>query len=102
MTADMRALDTPDKIAEAGELIYSDRYKSELEATRSGHFIAIDVLTGEGYVAEFPEQALEVARGKAPSGIFHLIRVGAPGAFRVSFGTHSQHDFWGRSLRHSG
>jgi hypothetical protein len=95
----MRALDTPDKIAEAGERIYADRYKSELEAARPGHFIAIDVLTGEGYAAEFPEQALETARAKAPSGIFHLIRVGAPGAFKVSFGMHSKHDFWGRSLR---
>lgn len=101
MTTDMRTLDSPDKIAEAGERIYTDRYKAELEATRSGHFIAIDVLSGAGYVAEFPEEALQEARTKAPSGIFHLIRIGAEGAFKVSFGAHVRHDFWGWPLRQS-
>jgi len=101
MTIDLKALDSPDKIAEAGERIYAEQYKTQLEATRRGHFAAIDVTTGEGYVAEFPEQALGEARAKAPFGIFHLIRVGARGAFRVSFGP-ARNDFWGRPLRKPG
>lgn len=101
MTADFKVLDSPNKIAEAGERIYADRYKVELERDQFGHFVAIDVTTGESYVAEFPEQALEKARAAAPNGIFHLIRIGAPGAFKVSFGLSRNDDFWGRPLRQS-
>jgi hypothetical protein len=98
MTVTLKGLDSPERIAEAGEKAYADRYKSLLESTNRGHFVAIDVLTGEAYVAEFPEQALEKARAQAPNGVFHLIRIGAPGAFKVSFGS-SRNAFWGRPLR---
>ncbi len=98
MTADLRILDTPDKIAEEGERIYAQRHRAELENEHRGHFVAIDVLSGNAYVAEFPEQALEKARARAANGIFHLIRIGAPGAFKVSFGS-SRNGFWDRSLR---
>jgi hypothetical protein len=93
-----RVLDTPDKIADAGEQLYADRYKDALESDHRGHFVAIDVLTGEAYVAEYPEQALQKARSEAPNGVFHLIRVGAPGAFKVSSGS-SRDAFWTRTLR---
>jgi hypothetical protein len=75
---------TPAKIVEAGELIYAQRYKSRLEVERPGEFVAIDVLTGDAYIARFPEEALKEARHQAQTGVFHLIRVGSPGAFRVS------------------
>lgn len=99
MTADLKFLDSPDKIADAGERIYEQKYKSQLEGASFGHFVAIDVTTGTPYVAEFPEQALEQARAAAPNGIFHLIRIGAPGAFKVSFGLSRHDDFWSRPLR---
>ena len=95
---DLRALNTPDKIAEAGRRLYAERHQIRLEKDHSGHFVAIDVLSGEAYVAEFPEQALEQAREKAPSGIFHLIRIGAPGAFKVSYSSH-RNDRWAWVLR---
>jgi hypothetical protein len=93
-------LDSPGKIAEVGERIYADRYKAELERTSLGQFVAIDVLTGKHYVAQFPEQALEKARAEATNGVFHLIRIGSPGAFKVSFNLtrNAANDFWGRSL----
>ncbi len=100
MTADLRVLDSPEKIAEVGESIYAERYQTQLESDERGHFIAVDVTSGEGYVADYPEQALQKARTASPNGIFHLIRIGAPGAFRVSFGL-TRHDFWGRPLRQS-
>ena len=84
MSIDLRVLDSPEKIADAGELIYAERYQAQLEPDRRGHFIAVDVTSGEGYVAEYPEQALQDARAAAPNGIFHLIRIGAPGAFDVN------------------
>jgi hypothetical protein len=94
----MTVLDSPDKIAEAGEAIYDQKYRADLEQSNFGHFVAIDVTTGEKYVAQFPEVALQAAQKAAPNGIFHLIRIGAKGAFKVSFGR-TRHDFWGRSLR---
>ena len=97
MTDDTKALDTPERIAEAGERIYAERHKARLEAESRGYFAAINVLTGEVYVAQFPEQALEKARKAAPNGVFHLIRVGAPGTFKVSSG--SRHVFWSRAFR---
>ena len=99
--ADFRVLDSPEKIAEEGERIYAERYQSQLELERRGHFVAIDVTTDKSYVEEFPEEALEAARKQAPNGIFHLIRIGAPGAFKVSFGASARYDFWGRPLRQS-
>jgi hypothetical protein len=100
MSIDLNVLDSPEKIADAGERIYDERYKAQLEPGRHGHFIAVDVTSGIGYVAEYPEQALQDARAAAPNGIFHLVRIGARGAFRVSFGV-THHDFWGRPLRQS-
>jgi hypothetical protein len=80
---------TPAKIVEAGERIYAEKYQARLEQERPGSFVAIDVQTGEAYVARFPEQALEDARAHAHTGVFHLIRVGSSGAFRVSHFSHT-------------
>lgn len=99
--ADETVLDSPEKIAEAGERIYAHRYKADLESTSRGSYVAIDVLSGRAYVAQFPEQALEKARTEAAHGVFHLIRIGAPGAFKISFSSRKKgphNDFWGRSL----
>jgi hypothetical protein len=75
---------TPARIVETGERMYAERYQARLEREHSREFVAIDVTNGEAYVARFPEQALQHARAQAPAGIFHLIRIGSPGAFRVS------------------
>jgi hypothetical protein len=40
---DIAELDTPDKIAEAGDRIYADRYQAKLEKIALGHYVAIDV-----------------------------------------------------------
>ena len=84
MTEGSPLLHTPDQIVDAGERISAETHKTRLERERLGHFVAIDVLTGEPYVAEFPEEALKSARQHAPTGIFHLIRIGSPGVYRVS------------------
>jgi hypothetical protein len=97
MTEERRVLDSPDKIAEEGQRLYDERHRGRLEAEHFGEYVAIDVTTGSAYTARFPEQAIEAARRQAPNGVFHLIRIGAPGAFKVSFG--SRHAIWGRLLR---
>ncbi len=98
---DLRALNTPDKIAEAGEKFYEARHKASLEPDHDGEFVAIDVVTGEAYVGKFPEEAIQRAKDAAPHAVLHLIRIGAPGAFRVSSATRP-HDWWNRPLRQIG
>lgn len=78
------SLSNPQAIAEAGERIYQERYRGEFEKSHAGRFVAIDVLTEQAYVADRPEEALEHAKTASPTGLFHLIRVGSPAAFRMS------------------
>lgn len=99
MATDPKTLDSPDRIAEEGQRLYDANHKVTLEATHKGEYVAVDVLTGKAYLGKFPEQAIAEARQQAPNGVFHLIRIGAPGAFKVSFG--SRREFWGRTLRQS-
>jgi hypothetical protein len=89
----LRSLNSPDKIREVGEGIYEKEYRANLERERRGDFVAIDVTTGKAYVAKHPEEALKEARKQAPSGIFHLIRIGSPGAFKVSYATRQDGDW---------
>jgi hypothetical protein len=80
--------ESPEKIAEAGERLYQERFREKLEQSHRGHFCAIDVLSGQAYVHEEAAAAIATARQHAPTGIFHLIRIGAPGAFQVSDRAH--------------
>jgi len=86
-------LTNPHVIAKAGQEIYEKRYKAAYEREHGGKFVAIDVATEAAYLAETPEAALHAAKGASPSGVFHLIRIGSPGAFRVSY-TSNGRDSW--------
>ena len=87
----------PGKIAEVAERIYDERYRAEFEASHCGEFVAIDVQDGRAYKGQHAELALQRAREQAPYGIFHLIRIGARGAFRASYGRQSTS--WNWTLR---
>ncbi len=91
----------PVKLAEAAEAIYNVRYRESLAASHPGQFVVIDMNDEEAYVGEFPEEALKKAKEKAPDGVFHLIRIGAPGAFKVSY-VERQASSWGGTLRSAG
>ncbi len=92
------SLTDPSKIAQAAEKIYDERHREKLEKEHSGEFVVIDVKDQEIYLGEHPETALQEARKKAPYGVFHLIRIGAPGAFRVSHASR-QASPWDWTLR---
>ncbi len=81
------SLANPKAVAEAGERIYQEKYQKqfEAEAENVGKFLAVDVVTEEAYIGDSPELALQVAQEKAPRGVFHLMKIGFPGAFRVSY-----------------
>ena len=79
----------PQEISEAGEKIYKERYQEEHEKLHLGRFAAIDVLSEKIVVADSPESAILEAQKTAPGGLFHLIKIGSPGAFRVSHFAHA-------------
>jgi hypothetical protein len=74
---------TPNAVAEKGERIYRDKFKHDLEQRENGKFVAVDVDSEEVFVDSTPEGALQKA--SRPSGAFHLLRIGSPGVFRVSY-----------------
>lgn len=78
-------ISNPKVAAELGEKIYRDRFKDAYEREHAGKFVAINVTTGDPYIADTPEGALDAAYAAAPTGLFHLIQVGHSGAFRVSY-----------------
>lgn len=77
---------SPQRIAERAAQIYDD-LDDTIKKTHAGHFMVVDVESGQHCIAEFSEDAFRLARENAPHGILHLIRIGAPSAFKVSFST---------------
>ncbi len=76
---------TPAEIATAAERIYDEKYRREFERKFHNHHVVIDVKTGEAYRGRWPEDAMQAAIEAAPKGHLHLIRIGSPGALRVSY-----------------
>lgn len=76
---------TPQAIAELGEKIYKEKYKEAYEKQFPGQFVAIDIDSQEAFVAKTPEQAISLAQTAKDGGFFHLIRIGAPGMYRVGY-----------------
>jgi hypothetical protein len=79
------SLSNPKAVVEAGERIYKEKYQRDFEAAHLGKFAVIEVKTGKAYLGDTPEDAFENGRKGAPEGVFHLIKVGSPGAYRVSY-----------------
>lgn len=83
----------PKTVAQRGERIYRERYRSKYERRYRGKFVAIDVDTKAAHLSESPEVALADARAQNPDGLFHLIRVGSLGAFRLSYTSNANLDW---------
>ena len=77
---DLATLETPEKIAAAGERIYARR-KDEHEHGESARWAAVDVVGENVFTADSAHEAIEQGRAAAPTGVFHLIRIGFPTAF---------------------
>ena len=85
MPAHNYSLSDPEAIAKRGKEIYNEKFREKYEQKHADEFLAIDVTTGQGYLAETSETALEKARDQSATGLFHLIQIGHSGAFRVSY-----------------
>jgi len=73
------------EVARRGEAIYSEKYRTELEKSSNGKFVAINVSSGEATLADTGEDAIRLALEKDPSGLFHLVRVGHKAAFEAGW-----------------
>ena len=82
-----------DRIANRAQEIYETKFQSDYEPEHLGKFVAIDIREEKAYLGEFAEDALGLARKEAPYGVFHLIRIGSPGAFRIRHVT-GRFNYW--------
>ena len=83
----------PKIIAERGEKIYNEKFREKYEKKHLGRFVAIDVASETAYLGDSPEAVLEEARRDAPKGTFHLIKVGSPGTYRVTYSSSAELDW---------
>lgn len=74
----------PNEVAEKGQKIYDELLKDRLEPEHIGRYVVIDTDTKEYSIADTPDQAIELAQAKSPNGMFHLVRIGFPGAYHFS------------------
>ena len=89
---------TPTKIAEAANKIYQENFQETYEISHKGKYVAIDIRSGLAHLGDSSDDALEKARKDAPHGVFHLIRVGSPAAFKATRFTEHQDDWlWNAS-----
>ena len=86
-------ISNPREAAERGEKIYHDKYKTAFETEHYGKYVAVDITTEEAHVADSPEDAIAIARKHNPRGVFHLVKVGSTGAFRVSYTSNADMDW---------
>ena len=72
------------EIAQAAEGVYSEHFQDEAEKHHKGEFVVIEVHTKKAYFGTRPIEAHLNARKENPNGLFHLIKVGQPAAFKLS------------------
>jgi uncharacterized GH25 family protein len=88
----------PKAIADAGERIYREKVLDSgdpstsdgsrhpsFESEHSGEYVVINVVAETAHLGATPEEAFNAARKADQNGVFHLIRVGYPGAFQMSY-----------------
>lgn len=84
----------PETIAEKGEQIYKNKLSHKLERSHKNEFVAIDIETEDYFIGKSPEEALKKAAKKYPDKIFHLIRIGYLGIYKVSWSSGNKDYGW--------
>ena len=84
MDEKMKGSGSPASIVQRADEIYDRLYKADYEKEHDGRFVAIDISTETAYLGDSSGEALSTAREAAPNGIFHLMRIGQPAAFKSS------------------
>lgn len=74
---------TPEEVAFKGDGIYKNKLKSRLEPRDNGKFVAIEVISEDYFVGDSILEALEKAKKKYPNKLFHTIKIGYRGVFKM-------------------
>ena len=82
-TNNQDSITTPEQVARKGEEIYIKKLKSILEPKENGRFVAIDVISEEYFLGDTVLEALEKAREKYSDRLFHTIKIGYQGIFKM-------------------
>ena len=71
------------ELVEKGQDIYEHKLKKQLEKKRPGEFVAIDVDSENYYLGITADEAVKLAKEANSDGLFHLIRIGHSGVYRM-------------------
>ncbi len=74
---------TPEQVSELGQKIYDEKLKATLEPKERGRFVAIEVGSGEYFTNDTLLGVLQEAKKKYPDKLFHTIRIGYEGVFKM-------------------
>ncbi|HWF05868.1 MAG TPA: hypothetical protein VHA06_19425 [Candidatus Angelobacter sp.] len=82
----------PQGISEKGEALYREKFQTEYEQKHLGKYLAIDVGSGEGFLGDSPEKAIEALLQKNSTAFYHVVRIGASGVYRVGYTQEASRD----------
>ena len=69
-----------EELVRRGEKIYRQKLLRSSVGRKKGYFAAIEVESGDFFVAHLPVAAVEKAERAHPNKKFHLVRIGYPAA----------------------
>jgi hypothetical protein len=75
------------EIAQRGQALYESEIRDTLMASDHGKLLVLDVETGEYELDTDELAAVQRARAKRPEGVFYIVRVGHPTAYRLGLKT---------------
>lgn len=67
-----------EKLSLRGMRIYREKYGKKLERTKKGKIIAIEVESGDGFIANTTIEAAVKAKARYPKKLFYFKRIGYP------------------------
>lgn len=70
-------------IAEKARGIYKSRLQTDMEQTDFGRYVSIEPLSGEYFLGDTFDDAVNAAIDKYPTRLTHTIRIGHPAAFHL-------------------
>ena len=70
-------------VIEGAKRIYTDQLRAVLEPQHSNRFVAIEPESGEYFLGDTFDEAVNSARAKHPSRLTHTIRIGQRAAFHL-------------------
>ena len=90
---------TPEQAAERGQKLYEEKLKATLDPKYKGKFAAIEIESGEYFLGDTILEALQKAKEKYPNKLFHTVRVGYEGVFKMGSYAHKGFSYGWNSSR---